>query len=425
VIAERLLNLFAHGEFFLDHLDGAWRPKFLRSVRDQSLMLLRTVDEAEDGLPRLKCAAAVALAGACVADGRLAARGLRRLVSQVARQILADGGHVSRSPAQLLDAVRLLVMVRQVLPAVEPALDESVDRMLAVLRFLRLGDGTLAVFHGGGEDDVKAIAALLAQDKGKDDTLAHLPQSGYHRLALGQTIVVCDAGRAAQGAMSTRAHASCLSFEMSAGAHRLVVNCGAAGSRHQQWQHALRSTPAHSTLTVNDRSQAQVLAHGLLASLLGQRLVGGPTRVEARRLESAHGVSIDAGHDAYAPEFGLLHQRRMTLSRAGLMLAGADRLIPTGAASARRRRDTPAYAIRFHIHPDVRLSLAQNGSSVILKLPNREGWRFKCAAGTVSVEESIYFGGGSPRRAEQLVIKGSAEGDAIESAWVFEQVGSN
>ena len=431
VTAERFLNLFCHGGFFLADLDEAWRPKFFISLRDQSILLARSLVKAADGLPRVKCAAALALAGHCLSDERIAAAGLKRLSVELKRQILPDGGHVSRSPEQLLDVVRLLTMLKQARARTgqetEPALEEILDRMLLLLKFFRLGDGGLAVFGGGSEEDPRIIAGLLAQDQRQDQRLTHLPESGFHRLALGRGIVLFDAGAPPEGGFSTAAHAGCLSFEMSSGAHRLVVNCGAFAGRDLSWQRALRSTPAHSTLTLDDRSQATVLTEKILASLLGARLVGGPAKVETRRLESAHGLSVEASHDAYVAHYGLVHQRRMTLSRGGFTLTGADRLIPVQRDPPSGHRDARhglPFAIRFHIHPDVRLSLAQGGSSVILKLPNGEGWRFRCGGGDLSVEESIYFGGGTARRAEQIVIKGAVKAQAAESAWVFEQVGS-
>ena len=431
VTAERFVNLFCHGGFFLGDLDQAWRAKFFTALRDQSLMLARSFAESPEGLPRLKCAAALALAGLCLADERIAAMGLSRFRAESKRQILPDGGHVSRSPEQLLGVIRLLKMLQQAFARTgreaDAQLDALLDRLLLLLKFFRLGDGGLAVFGGGSEDDPRIIAGLLAQDQRQDQRLTHLPETGFHRLALGRAVVLFDAGRPPQGAFSTGAHAGCLSFEMSSGAHRLVVNCGPFVGRDLNWQRALRSTPAHSTLTLNDRSQANVLTEGFLPTLLGPRLFGGPSEVETRRLESAHGLSVEASHDAYVAHFGLVHQRRMTLSRGGFTLTGADRLIPVNANPPSGHRDARnglPYAVRFHIHPEVRSSLAQGGSSVILKLPNGEGWRFRCGGGDLSLEESIYFGGGSARRTEQIVVKNSVKSQAAETAWVFEQVGS-
>jgi hypothetical protein len=76
VTAERFINLFCHGRFFLGDLDEAWRVKFFTSLRDQALVLGRSLHRAPEGLPRLKCAAALALSGFCLGDDRFAAAAL-------------------------------------------------------------------------------------------------------------------------------------------------------------------------------------------------------------------------------------------------------------------------------------------------------------------------------------------------------------
>ncbi|HXJ02360.1 MAG TPA: heparinase II/III family protein [Micropepsaceae bacterium] len=428
IIAERFLNLFAHGRFFLTNSDLVWRSRLFVSLHNQAQMLARTVEEAPDGLPRLKAAAALALSGYCLGEPRHATAGLKRLGAEIERQILPDGGHVSRSPEALLEAYRVLAMVQQALDhagtGIYPPLRGALDRMAPMLRFFRMGGGALAVFHGGGENVARTLEATLDSDDALGRPLGHAPYSGYQRLAAGRTLVLFDAGPPPEGAFATAAHAGCLAFEMSAGSNRLIVNCGMAVGEDDGWNTALRSTPAHSTLTIDDMSSAAILSDGMLARFLGPRLVDGPVLVETRRSESPQGVTVEAHHDGYVLPFGVVHQRRMTLSPRGALLSGADRLIPAGPE---RRTAKPAkhpFTIRFHIHPDVRLSLAQGGDSVILKLPNGEGWRFRCNGGSLAVEESVYFGSGAPRRAEQLVVSGEWLGEAMECAWLFEQLGS-
>jgi uncharacterized heparinase superfamily protein len=207
---------------------------------------------------------------------------------------------------------------------------------------------------------------------------------------------------------------------MSAGDQRIVVKCGGQSGHGGQWE-ALRATAAHSTLTLADTSSATVLPQSLLRGLLGARLVEGPAHVETRRSETAQGLLIEGSHDGYGARFGIAHQRRIVLSPRGSVLTGSDRLLPF---RRRSRHDLGVpFAIRFHIHPDVRLSLAQGGASVILKLPNGEGWRFRCGGGALSLEESVYLGGGLVRRAEQLVISGVVKDEPVDCAWLFELAG--
>ena len=240
--------------------------------------------------------------------------------------------------------------------------------------------------------------------------------SGYQRLLAGRTLVLFDCGVPPPGPFSCHAHAGSLAFELSAGPQRIVVNCGAAALPcHRKWETVLRATAAHSTATLADTSNATFLPEGWLSRLLGKRLFGGPTDIETSRAESPRGWTVVASHNAYVPVFGIRHERELTLSPQGLALTGIDRFYPV----VRRRTPLP-FAVRFHIHPDVRLSRAQGGD-ILLKLPNGEGWRFR-AGGPVSVEESVYLGGEQVRKTEQLVLTGSVGEGPAEIAWIFEHI---
>src|SRR5581483_11788128 len=118
ILARRLVRLFAHSRFVLTDADVLWRSKFFVSLREQSKLLARVAAAAPEGLPRFETAAALALSGACLDDspGRLEA-GMRRLDEEIARQILPDGGHISRSPETLLHAFRSLIAVLDALKA--------------------------------------------------------------------------------------------------------------------------------------------------------------------------------------------------------------------------------------------------------------------------------------------------------------------
>jgi uncharacterized heparinase superfamily protein len=419
ITARRLCRIFSHGRLFILNSDMLWRSRLFVSLREQSRMLERISTEAPDGVPRLEAAAALALSGVCMDDSekRLDA-GLARLEAEIARQILPDGGHVSRSPEALLTAYRYLLMVMEALSAVgqEPphALRNAHDRMAPMLRFFRHGDGALALFQGGLECDPRMIQGLLARDEIRGAPFHHARHSGYQRLAAGKSLVLLDCGRAPEGAFAGDAHAGICAFEFSAGAQRIVVNCGAGGRSHPAWNAALRATAAHSTLVLADTSSAQILPPGLARDLLGPRLVGGAQEPMSRRVETMQGWTVEAMHDAYAA-LGVRHERQITLSPDGRTLTGRDRLVAEG------RKDALPFTVRFHIHPDIRVSRLEGGG-ILLKLPGGEGWRFR-SGGMVQVEESIYVATRQVRRAEQLAVAGVLKEAAAELAWVFEHIG--
>ena len=140
--------------------------------------------------------------------------------------------------------------------------------------------------------------------------------------------------------------------------------------------------------------------------------------IETRRVETTQGWSVEASHDGYMVPYGVRHERQITVSQQGLAVTGADRLIPK---EGKKAKELP-FAVRFHIHPDIRMSPSQGGG-ILLKLPNGEGWRFRTGASAM-IEESVYLGGEQVRRTEQIVLTGSVKDRQVEVAWVFEQIGA-
>ncbi|HLJ53181.1 MAG TPA: hypothetical protein VKT24_07330, partial [Rhizomicrobium sp.] len=170
VTARRLVNIFAHGRMVIANSELLWRSKVFVSLREQSRMLARIAQEAPDGMPRFEAAAAYALSGACLGDSqRRLDEGLECLENECARQILPDGGHVSRSPEALVHCYRLVTMVMDALGAgaleVPQPIRSAHDRIAPMIRFFRHGDGALALFNGGTECDARMIAGLLARDE--------------------------------------------------------------------------------------------------------------------------------------------------------------------------------------------------------------------------------------------------------------------
>ena len=125
--------------------------------------------------------------------------GTGRAVDELKRQILDDGGHVSRSASVLADLILDLLPLGQCFhsrgrqPPEE--ISTAVKKSLSFLRFMRLGDGMLARFNGvstgspGGARDRSWLFRRRLRDHA-----AAAPSSGYARLERGRTIVIADVG---------------------------------------------------------------------------------------------------------------------------------------------------------------------------------------------------------------------------------------
>jgi uncharacterized heparinase superfamily protein len=244
----------------------------------------------------------------------------------------------------------------------------------------------------------------------------HAPNSGYERLEAGRVVVVADVGPPPPLPYSINAGAGCLSFEMSSGPQRIVINCGQPASG-PELRRVARSTAAHSTATVADTSSCRFLQGGgwwgerraaeWLAKRIGTIVLRGPRAVKAERTASGEAQVLAARHDGYAGPFGIVHERRWTLSPDGA-LAGEDAFVRTGKASHRPHEA----AIRFHLHPTIEVRGSGEGR-FHLSTPAGEAWHFLAEGAEAAIEESVYFAGlTGARRTDQIVLYLTIQEDA-------------
>ena len=405
VIGTRLANWFVHFGYLTQGAEEGFDRRLLASAARQARHLVRAA-ASEAGDWRLFLAIrGLVTAGVCLPEAeRGLDLGLRLLERALARQILPDGGHVARNPQVLLVVLRTLVALRATLVAaheeVPAELQGAIDRMAPMVRCLRHGDGRLALFNGGSEGGETDIARVLAQTGSRGKALLSAPHSGFFRMACGRTLIIADTGRPPPPGADTDACAGTLSFEMSVGRQRLVVNCGAA--RDAKWRAALRSSAAHSTVIVGDINSSEVLS----PCGLGRR----PTQVDANRREAHGNLLIEASHDGYAQPFGLVHRRLIHMTPDGGEVRGEDILAGRPAAGDG--------AARFHLHPAVQASLLGNGTTVILKPPRGSAWRFETEGARVSLAESVYAATpGTIRRTQQIVASWPLGNDATTIKW--------
>lgn len=393
VLGDRLAAWLACADFLLAGADGNEHARFLESAGRQARHLIRIDGDPRDGFAAVTGEIAAALCLGMVSLQPMLAR-LERAIGQ---QLDANGGHVSRNPELHVHAFRRLIDIRTALDeAGEPApaaLSGAIEWMAPALRMLRHGDGRLALFHGAKENDRTLIDALLAASRISTPAFAHAPSSGYERLAAGRTVLLADVG-----APPPQGHRAPLAFEMSYGRERLIVNCGAFAGDDPRWQAALSSTPAHSTLTVED---TRVADGGWF----------GTVRVDSQRQESDGAQWLEASHDGYRHRFGVIHRRRLYLAQVGTDLRGED------ALEGRRGR---RFQLRFHLHPDVQPTLSDDGSSVVLRMGGGSLWTFVAVGGPITLEESTYLGtNDQPRPCRQIVVSGQTGKGGTRVKWAL------
>ena len=425
VLGNRLVGWLAGYPFLADGASDGFRRYLMRSMARQLRHLGRLARLGGDrlgpaGHGRLEALIAlVAAASALPGKAERLTRPTAFFVAELDRQVLPDGGHYQRSPALHRAMLEALVRLRATLLAarlaVPPGLQAAIDRMAPMLRFFRHGDGRLALFNHTQEGNAAAIDELLKRADAPGKPPLSAPHTGFQRIESGGSLVLMDTGPPPPPESEAYAHAGTLSFEFSCGKERIIVNCGARPYATGDWLTAQRATAAHSTLVLADTNSSDFLSQrGEQTGRIGRR----PRHVLARREEADGAVLVDASHDGYEPPFGVLHRRRLYLAAEGDDLRGEDRLARIRAGEA-----PLAFAIRFHLHPDVQASLVHDGKAALLRTATRTGFRLDVAGGRLAIAESIYLGGaGGVRRSEQVVIESTLAGVEAVVKWSLKRV---
>ncbi|MBR0692540.1 heparinase II/III family protein [Bradyrhizobium lablabi] len=429
VRARRVVSLLSQAPLVLGDTDGKFYRKYLRGLaREIRYLRYSTLDNA-DGVPRLQVLIALCYAALCLANqARNIRTATRKLSDELQRQILPDGGHISRNPGALVELLSDLLPLRQTFAARNiappPALLNAIDRMMPMLRFFRHGDGSFALFNGMSSAPSDLVATLLAYDDTHGVPMAGMPHTGFQRLDAGAATLIVDTGPPPPPSVSQDAHAGCLSFEFSAGTSRIVVNCGMPTTGRDNWRPFARSTAAHSTLTYHDTSSCQFVELSAMKRLLrGAPITSGPRKVESYREAVTDGDVLTASHDGYLSRFGVIHRRVLTVSQDGTRLDGEDSLSP--APGRRIKGDDADFALRFHLHPSVKASRLSDARGVMLVLPNRDVWTFEALDDKVDLEDSVFLAGNDgPRRTSQIVIRQDAR-QASSLRWSFTRSSSS
>ena len=267
--------------------------------------------------------------------------GLAILRQQFSEQILADGGHFERSPmyhSLILEDVLDLVNLARSYPGVIPRTqlevwEQSASTMLTWLQQMSHPDGRISFFNDstfGVAPEPQALhdyAARLAIAP----CPGQLGQSGYIRLEQKGTVVLFDAAPIGPDYQPGHAHADTLSFELSIGGRRAIVNSGISTYENNAERLAQRSTPAHNTIRLDGEDSSEVWSAFRVARRARPLDAGTDRRSFA-----------EAGHDGYKRlKDPAIHRRRIELH--------PDRLVVTDEIQARGEH---AVELFFHLHPE-------------------------------------------------------------------------
>ncbi|MBH69059.1 MAG: hypothetical protein CMM58_11945 [Rhodospirillaceae bacterium] len=393
ILGERVSAWLGMHDFFCESANDEFRISVLTSIRRQTAHGLGDIDSVQSGVKRLRAIKGLIIVCLAFRSDLHRIEFLQKLLEkEVELQVNSDGGHISRSPSVHIEVLMALIDIRNVFRAngegTSENLQEVIGKMTSMLRLWRHGDGKLALFHSTQENGKSLIESIIGQSESRRKTFYEAPITGFYKLSAGGSNVIVDSGIGDCNDIGE--HASLAAFEFSVGKQRLFVNCGTSPG-NPYIREALRASSAHSMLTIDgfdilDKKSEPFLRNEAVLLFHKKSAVKGE-------------LLLELSHDGYKRSHGLTHNRTLYLSASGDDLRGEEGLQYSGDPGF----VPEAAIIRFHLHPRVRASLVQNGSSIILR-PTAGGiWRFKTDA-NLNLSESLYLGTATRQKTEQIVV---------------------
>ncbi|MFK7865827.1 MAG: heparinase II/III family protein [Alphaproteobacteria bacterium] len=392
------------------------RGKLLNHLSKESAYLIHDSQLTQQGagldpIRKTRSKIGAVLAAMCLDGHQQAMAGLlKELESQLDQILLADGMVASRSPRDQVgiafDLVGLKLAFDHARHAVPAFVQLAIKRMIPVLRMLRHGDGGLALFHGSREGRKDVIDAAIVRANVLEKAPKLLPQGGFARLQAKQLCVLMDIGKPPEARLRSNFHASPLAIEVSHDANRILTNCGEIRMNNQAWQQAMKSTAAHSALTLAERNAIDLEHKDEHKNIAFQ--------LEHERTDGNDGaIWFTAWHDGYKQKIGAIVTRKLYLSANGNELLGEERISETRAPIG--------FSLRFHLHPDVEVGFYGKSKVPLLKTKSGASWWLRIEGGTLALNDSVYLGGDAhvvPTK--QLTLEGKTSDQQTIINWVLE-----
>lgn len=256
---------------------------------------------------------------------RWLATGERFLMRELSEQVLPDGGHFERSPMyhcmvleDCLDLVNAMSeqsdpRCRRLVAALEP----TCRRMAQYLAGMVHPDAEIALFNDSAfgielpaEQLLDYAAGLLGQRAvAPASRFWSFPDTGYYVLApRGGDRMIVDCGNVGPDYQPGHAHCDTLSYELSLGGRRVIVDSGVHDYELGEMRRYVRSTAAHNTVRVDGVEQSEIWG----AFRVGRRAKPLHADLEA----TGQGLRFSGAHEGYR-RLGVTHSREITWDPEG------------------------------------------------------------------------------------------------------------
>ena len=415
ILSKRVISWLCNSKITYEDSSIEYKKKFNFMIRKQIKHLSFQIEKSKLVDNKMIGCSAIVLAGLSYNDDHYLKYGFK-LLKKIINFSLDDNFFPrSRSIRQLIFYLKHTIFIRELLKdsnkEIPDYLNETIFYLGQGYKLLCQSINQVSLFNGNHEMDITDFNFYLKKNgyEFKDDINE---AGGYVLLKDKKSSIIMDLGKPPEKKFSHNYQSGPLSFEFNYMGKKLICNSGYFQNTRHQLNLISKSSVAQSTMIIENKSVSNFVRQSN-----GIKYVDKTFKVFDKKIVCDKKKWILAGsHDGYFKSHGIIHSREIVYFPKEFIIKGNDNIIK------KNNFKSNDFEIRFHFHPDARLTKTIDGKSILIEFEN-SGWRFSCDNEIIGLETGLYFGKKNLYSENQnIYLEGKLNNNKCNISWEIKKI---
>jgi len=422
ITAKRIIAWSSNLDITLESSDKIYKENFFLSLVKQSNFITRNLKNLFYIPNKIICCSAIILSGMIFKENETNYKvGIRELEKIIKNYFDNDGFPKSRNPEEIFICIKYLILIREwhkeAQKPIPDFLNEIIGKCGSCYALLSCSNKQFPLFNGATEINYKDYDIFLKNLKYKF-TNKNYEIGDLVKIKKKSLEFFIDCGNPPPNIFAKYYQAGCLAFELTSNKHKVISNSGYGKYLPVKLSSISRSTAAHSTLYINDTSSCIFQKNEIINKVYGNSLIHKHKIINKKYTEDKDFYSISATHNGYEKKFGYIHTRSVQISKKEDKIFGFDELKKT-----KKNSSILNYFVRFHVYPGTKVVKTIAGNSILISLPNGEGWSLVSKTNSFEIEKNIFLGNKNRIiNNESIAMSGKIDKETVVIKWIIERV---
>ena len=413
-LSKRIISWIANSQLTYEDTSEEYKIIFNKTILKQVNHLINEINRSEIVDDKMIGCTAIILTGLSYNHEKFLTYGLNLLKKIINSSFDNEYFPKSRNIRQLVFYLKYFILIRELL---KESLNEIPDYLDEIIFYIgkayTFSWGSIKeslLFNGNHDSDLSDFDKYLSLYKYKFISDKH-ELGGYSILKNKNIIIAMDVGSTPDKKYSENYQSGPLSFEAIYKGNKIICNSGYFQNQNHKLNNISRSTVAHSTLILNNKS-ATTFKKINRKTILDNGLKSFNNNMAFEK----NFWSIKGSHNGYQKEFGTIHERTIEFFPEVEKFLGKDKLIK------KKNFKPTSFEIRFHLMPNSKVTKTQDNRTVLIELEN-SGWKFFTNHGLIDIETGLYFGKKNNYSENQnIFISGNTQQEDEQIEWEISKI---